>query len=348
LDPREPGQTGNHEHAGPDGTSHHERHRTPGPEAQLGALARPTTRGRRGPGRRLGGPGSQVLASADDTTPVWSVSTDVVAGTPLSGDAVEVDRVRLDDGADAALYLSGDDPFPTGMVAAHDLAAGELVSRSDVRAPGERSGAELPVAVQDGHRPTDLAAGDVVDVWVAPGPASQSSQPARQVLTAVDVIAVDATGGGIGGGSAAVVLLGLAQPDSADLPDTLSAITSGTVVLVRVRARSDPGPPGRLRRALGGRCRSRPEPSRIAVDAGPPLHGRHRRRGDGRQRPGGGGAGRQGAARARLRRGGAAAGRRRLCPSEWSTTPTARTRRRSGPWASRRCWCGPGSRTCRR
>ena len=178
--------------------------------------------------------GSQVLASADDTTPVWSVSTDVVAGTPLSGDAVEVDRVRLDDGADAALYLSGDDPFPTGMVAAHDLAAGELVSRSDVRATAERSGAELPVAVQDGHRPTDLAAGDLVDVWVAPGPASQSSQPARQVLTAVEVVAVDATGGGIGGGSAAVVLLGLVQPDSADLSDTLSAITSGTVVLVRM------------------------------------------------------------------------------------------------------------------
>jgi hypothetical protein len=178
--------------------------------------------------------GSQVLASADDTTPVWSVRADVVAGSPMSGDAMQVDHVRLDEGDDANLYLPADEPFPSGMVAAHDLAAGELVSRSDVRAPGGPSGAELPVPVQDGHRPTDLAAGDRVDVWVAPGPGSQSSQPARQVMTAVDVIAVDATGGGIGGGSGAVVLLGIGGPESPHMPSTLSALTSGTVVLVRV------------------------------------------------------------------------------------------------------------------
>lgn len=178
--------------------------------------------------------GSQVLASADDTTPVWSVSSDVVAGSPVTADAVQVDHVRLGDRGDVGLYLAGDEPFPTGMVAAHDLAAGELVSRSDVQAPGDPAGAELPVAVQDGHRPTDLAAGDLVDVWVAAGPASQASQPARQVLTAVEVVAVEATGGGIGGGSGAVVLLGIGEPDSADLPATLSAVTSGTVVVVRV------------------------------------------------------------------------------------------------------------------
>lgn len=178
--------------------------------------------------------GSRVLASADDTTPVWSLSSDVVAGSLVPTDAVQVDDVRLDDANDAALYLQGDEPFPSDLVAAHDLVAGELVNRSDVRPPDERAGAELPVAVQDGHRPIDLTVGERVDVWVAPGQDGGSSQPAQRVLDSVDVIGVDATGGGIGGGSGAVVLLGLDRPDEGSMPDTMSAITSGTVVLVRV------------------------------------------------------------------------------------------------------------------
>jgi hypothetical protein len=54
------------------------------------------------------------------------------------------------------------------------------------------------------------------------------------VLDGVEVVSVEAAGGGIGGGSGAVVLLGLDQDAAGSLRDTLGAITSGTVVLVRV------------------------------------------------------------------------------------------------------------------
>lgn len=178
--------------------------------------------------------GSQILAAADDTTQVWALRSDVMAGSVVSADTVEVDDVQLDDGGDASLYWAGDAPFPGGLVAAHDLVAGELISHSDVRPPDGFGGAELPVPVQDGNRPTDLQVGDVVDVWVAPGPDGESAQSARLALSAVEVVAVDPAGGGIGGGSATVVLLGLDQSADESMPQTLSAVTSGTVVLVRV------------------------------------------------------------------------------------------------------------------
>jgi hypothetical protein len=178
--------------------------------------------------------GSQVLASADDTTALWSVRENVAAGAQVPRDAVQVDDVRLEDGQDAVLYLPADEPFPTDLVAAHDLTAGELVSRSDVSLPGVRAATELPVAVQDGNRPSDLAVGERVDVWVTSVDTAQHEEPARLMLDGVHVVAVDAAGGGIGGGSGAVVLLGLEPNDAGSLPDTLGAITSGTVVLVRV------------------------------------------------------------------------------------------------------------------
>lgn len=178
--------------------------------------------------------GSQVLASADDTTALWSVREDVPAGAPVPAEVVEVDDVRLADGQDASLYLSADQPLPTDLVATHDLAAGELLGRSDVRRPGVRASTELPVAVQDGHRPADLAVGDRVDVWVAPAQAADPQTQARQVLVGAQVVGVDTPGAGIGGGSGSVVLLGLEQDDADALPATLTAITTGTVVLVRV------------------------------------------------------------------------------------------------------------------
>jgi hypothetical protein len=180
--------------------------------------------------------GSQVLASADDTTALWSVREAVPGGAQVPENAVEVDDVRLDDGQDARLYLPADEPLPPDLVAAHDLAAGELLSRSDVRLAGVRAASELPVLVQDGHRPGDLAVGDHVDVWVTPAETAQPQLPARLVLAEVQVVSVETAGGGIGGGSGAVVLLGLEQDDAGSLPDTLGAVTSGTVVLVRVEA----------------------------------------------------------------------------------------------------------------
>jgi len=183
--------------------------------------------------------GSRVLAAADDTVAVWAVSAEVPAGAPLPVDAVQIDRVRLADAQDVALYLPADQPFPADLVAAHDLAAGELISHSDVRPPADRATTELPVAVQDGRRPPDLATGDRVDVWVTPSDdagQADDERAARLVLQAAEVVSVDAAAGGIGGGSGAVVVLALDAPAADALPVTLGAITAGTVVLVRVGA----------------------------------------------------------------------------------------------------------------
>lgn len=179
--------------------------------------------------------GSQVLASADDTVPVWSLNSDVSAGTTVPTDAVEVDHVRLDGGGDTALYLPGTEPFPADRVATHDLAAGELVGRSDLQAPLASAGTELPVPVEDGHLPTDLGAGDRVDLWVAAGDgAGRDAQPAERLLVDARVVAVQRRGGGLGGGSGAVVLLGLDEAQAERLPEVLGAMTAGTPVLVRV------------------------------------------------------------------------------------------------------------------
>jgi hypothetical protein len=177
--------------------------------------------------------GARVFAAADDTVPVWSLRNDVSAGSELTSDDVVISRVHFDEAGAAERYFDGAEEIPGGLVVGHDLAAGELLSRSALVQPESQAISEVPVPVADGFSPADLEVGDRVDVWVAPSDETDRRATAELVLDDVAVLQTDVAAEGLGGGASTVVLVGLDAGASASLDESLAAITTGSVVLVR-------------------------------------------------------------------------------------------------------------------
>jgi Flp pilus assembly protein CpaB len=177
--------------------------------------------------------GARVIAAADDTVPVWSLRNDVPAGSELTSDDVELSHVHFDEAGDTERYFDGAEEIPGGLVVGHDLAAGELLSRSALVQPESEAISEVPLPVADGFYPTDLGVGDRVDVWVAPTDETDRQAMAELVLDDVAVLQTDLAAEGLGSAASTVILVGLDAGASASLDESLAAITTGSVVLVR-------------------------------------------------------------------------------------------------------------------
>lgn len=139
--------------------------------------------------------GGTLLATARDTTDYWLVRADVRAGEAVDRADLSVAEGRLDPAArDAVLAVA--DGAPRG-VWARDVAAGTFATRDAVSRQVER-GRELPLAVEAGATPPDLAPGERVDVWSGPGDGAPSGGTLTQrVLLSVPVLSVsrpDGTG----------------------------------------------------------------------------------------------------------------------------------------------------------
>lgn len=178
--------------------------------------------------------GAQVVAAADDTVPVWSLSADVSAGSELTADDVTVARVHFDRADDAELYFDGDEPLPDDLVPGHDLAGGELLSRSALVDPESKAIDELPLPVADGFYPADLVAGDRVDIWALPDADREDRRGADKILDGIAVRQVDAASTSVGGAASVVVLVALEADEAGSaLSDLVSAVASGSVYLTR-------------------------------------------------------------------------------------------------------------------
>jgi hypothetical protein len=185
--------------------------------------------------------GARVLAGADDTTPLWAATRDLPAGSQVSADDVEVVDVSLGSEVGTA-YLSATAPLTSGLVLAKPLAAHELLTRSAVDPSAPAPVAQLPLGVASSSMPSDLAPGDIVDVWVVP-PAAVDSQPgltpravgaarATSVLRSVIVVGTDSLVT-LGSASTRNVVVGLTRPQLGRLATVLPRLNSGTIVLVR-------------------------------------------------------------------------------------------------------------------
>ncbi|HET7326171.1 MAG TPA: hypothetical protein VFJ14_02680 [Nocardioidaceae bacterium] len=182
--------------------------------------------------------GSRLLAAADDTVDVWVLSADVPAGQPIAAAALELDRVHFSDRATAESYLLGSEPPPEAAVAAHDLAAGEMLPRSAIGDPGASDVLHLPVVVGASGAPDDLRVGDVVDVWVVPPQSADGDTgPATRVLEQVRVVSADRGAGPLGAAATRQVLLGLDGGSdgqaASGLGELLTSVSTGSVVLIR-------------------------------------------------------------------------------------------------------------------
>lgn len=166
--------------------------------------------------------GSQVLASADDTTAVWAARGALAQGQTLTADDLVEVRVRFADPADAAHYVASDEEFPADPTLARPLGAGELIPVAALGAEEGEETVSVALALPAEEVPHSLAEGSRVDVWVIGGERREAE--AEAVLEDVAVLAVPTTSGAFGAtGSQQVVL---AVP--ADESDALSAVLAAS------------------------------------------------------------------------------------------------------------------------
>ena len=177
--------------------------------------------------------GARVVAAADDTVAVWSLRNDVPAGSQLTSGDVTISRVHFDDAAGADRYFDGDAGIPAGLVVDHDLVAGELLARSALVASVSQATDDVPVPLADGVYPTDLEAGDRIDVWVTPADEASRRPESALVFHDVPVLHADVADAALSGATP-VVTVGLASDQTASLDQDLAAITTGSVTLIRV------------------------------------------------------------------------------------------------------------------
>ena len=116
--------------------------------------------------------GARVVASADDTVPMYSASTTIRPGDHLTAENLR--RVDVQLGDQASRYLSARSAVPDDSYALRDIPEGELVPASAVGSRG--TVAVQPVTVEvDANSARGLPANALVDVWVSPRD-SQSTQ----------------------------------------------------------------------------------------------------------------------------------------------------------------------------
>jgi hypothetical protein len=177
--------------------------------------------------------GARLLAAADDTVPVWRLTSDIQAGAEVSPTDVEVAHVHFDESSAAAAYLAADGPLPEGLRAEHPLTDGELLAESAVGTEDVAVPRQLPLGVTAAGVPTGLGTGDVVDVWAVPPPDAEGAAGggSTRVLQEVTVAGMsDAGPSGIASDQQVLVAIS----DDVDLATVLDQLAGSTVVLVRV------------------------------------------------------------------------------------------------------------------
>jgi hypothetical protein len=178
--------------------------------------------------------GARLAAAGDDRVEYWSVTSAATPGDAVSRDDLRPAKVRLPSGS-ADSYLRTDDELAAPLdelVWAHPLTPGSLVGKESLVPRASSSRGQLPLSVAAGAAPSDLAKGDVVDVWVGPGPGDEPGGQAVRVLEGVRVLGSGDEGAAAGGSLAQTVLVDV---DESQLgTDVVSTVATGHVTLVRI------------------------------------------------------------------------------------------------------------------
>ena len=175
--------------------------------------------------------GARLFAAADDTVTVWSLRHDVPAGARLTTSDLSATHVHFT-GSTADRYVLATTDLEG--VAAHDLLAGELLSRSAIDAGGRPALVEVPLSVAPDDLPASVARGAIVDVWVSPKATGSAERVrARLALEHVVVVAVPEAGGSLAPQTTQQVIVGVDEADAALLADALGQLADGRVVITR-------------------------------------------------------------------------------------------------------------------
>jgi len=110
-----------------------------------------------------------IVSNPDrDTVDVYAAARDVPAGSSLTSDAIALERVNVV-GDRTLFFTRGDGARLANLHATHDLAAGQLIQRSDVAASGPISDRRLVfIPVKDAPPVTSGSKVDVLTISGAP------------------------------------------------------------------------------------------------------------------------------------------------------------------------------------
>lgn len=176
--------------------------------------------------------GARLLAAADESVQVWTVTRPVAAGEPVPAGDLAATRVRFVEAGDLARYLPADEPLPAGAVLARSVGAGELLPRDALGDPADTGVARLPLSVPAQQVPPGLATGDRVDVWVSRETARVGEYDATLLLEDAEVVSVSSGGDALAPTTELQLVLGLDGEQQADLDRTLTDLGGGTVTVV--------------------------------------------------------------------------------------------------------------------
>lgn len=153
--------------------------------------------------------GTRLVASLDDTTPVYAAARDLLPGQPVDQDDLVAVPVRMGD--QLAHYVDGGSSLQPGTHLLRPVAAGELVPAGALGTARQALDKTVSVPV-DPSTVRALVTGSVVDVWVSrrDGEALGEAYLDPELLLAgavVDHVPADSTGLGAGLNRSAVAVV---------------------------------------------------------------------------------------------------------------------------------------------
>ena len=171
-----------------------------------------------------------LLRSADDTQAVLVAARDLAPGTVVTDDAFRVARVHADDAVLGTFFAEADASALRGQVVITSVRPDEPLTRSVVQpVDAEGSARVMSFAIARARAVGGvLGRGDRVDVLAV----DKDAERATYVMTAAEVVEVDAPSTGALGGVGDSVTVSLVV-DAVHAPKLAIALERGSVTLVR-------------------------------------------------------------------------------------------------------------------
>lgn len=144
--------------------------------------------------------GLRLVASLDDTAPVYAASRDLLPGQPVTEDDLVPVPVRM--GEQLGRYVDGSVPLRPGTFVLRQVGAGELVPAAALGTAREALDKTVGVPV-DAAAARTLGTGTVVDVWASrrdPQAAGEGYLDPELLLAGAVVESVPSDGPGLGTG----------------------------------------------------------------------------------------------------------------------------------------------------
>jgi hypothetical protein len=146
--------------------------------------------------------GAKVIASADDTVPMYAAAASLVPGQPVT--QRDVKRVDVQLGSDRSRYVAADHDIAPDTFALRDVRPGELLPKSALGRSADINLKPVSVPVDSGAA-AQLAVGSIVDVWVNARDISSASEkygsPVKTLEAAPVLRTPETSSGGLGAAS---------------------------------------------------------------------------------------------------------------------------------------------------